>query len=236
MKKSAVNDLILTVGLVLVSVLVLSPAAEAQNSMVVTSAAAMGNTVANQTCSGDGQPGPCGLEMRFEAGQFNRAKVQKTGFGTETVFRAHWFMDLNNFDSPNLTRNFFFITHGNFNNTGITRPSFRCTIQHGNGNYGIGCESWNNQLNRVGLNRCLVPADGPFEVQVEWTAGCNPNQGIFRLTTFENGVQTCQNQALVQNCVMNITHFSFDTLPEGGLLSSSVVYIDEFESFRTLSP
>ena len=73
-------------------------------------------------------------------------------------------------------------------------------------------------------------------MQIEWTAGCNPNQGIFRLAIFESGVETCSSSALVQNCVMNITHFSFDTLPEGGMDTASTVYIDEFSSFRTLAP
>ena len=219
-----------------VAALALAPAALAQNTLAVTSSAAMGSSVADQNCEGDGQPGPCGLEMRFEPGQFNRAKIQHTGFGTETVYRARWFMDINNFDPPDRTRNFFFQTHGNFNMTGITRPSFRCTIQHGNGLYGIGCESWDNQLNRVGIPRCLIPADGPFEMQIEWTAGCAPTRGIFRLTTFENGSQTCQETVEVQNCALNITHQTFETLPEGGLLTSSTVYIDEFASFRTLAP
>lgn len=213
----------------------LTTSAAAQNALAVTSAAAMGDSVAQNDCSGDGQPGPCGLEMRFEPGDATRAKAQHTGFGTEQVYRARWWMDLNSFDSPERSRNFFFTTHGLFNN--ITRPTFRCTVQHGFGaTYGIACESWDNQLNRVGVPRCLVSEDGPFEVQVEWTAGCAPTKGIIRIKTFESGVEACSQEAEVQNCALNITHMTMETLPEGGVLTSSTLYVDEFSSFRTLAP
>lgn len=221
----------------IVLALALAPVALAQNSLAVTSSAAMGNTIPGNDCTGDLLPGPCGLELRFDTGQFNRAKVQHTDFGEEVVYRARWFMDLNGYDSPERSRNFFFITHGNFNQLGITRPTFRCTIQHGFGLvYGVACELWDNQLNRAGVPRCLVPADGPFEVELQYTSGCAPTRGQFILKTFESGVETCSQMIEVQNCAHNITHHTFETLPEANVLSPSTVYIDEFSSFRTLAP
>lgn len=228
-----------TVLALIAALVLIAPAALAQNSLSVTSAAAMGNGVAQNTCSGDAQPGPCGLELHWEPGQTNLAFVQDDSPNGETVYRARWFMDLNNFDMPAQKRNFFFINHGLYSGTGNPQNTvLRMPIGFANNLHIIGMEVWDNQLNRKGVPWCIVPSDGPFEVQIEFTAGNVPNPGSARLQIFEGGVETCNHIAAggIQNGAFNINFQTLLTRAEGGLNTPSVIYIDEFSSFRTLAP
>lgn len=234
MKRLALSTFVLALALVL------APAASAQNSLAVTSAAAMGNSVPNQNCSGDGLPGPCGLELRYQPGQTNQARVVKSDFGVEQVFRERFWMDVSNFEPRRFTRNFYHLATGCFprNEPGCTLlPAFRSDIvQKGFTQYAIGAGALDNIKNWVGIPRCPVPHDRPFELQFEWRAGCFPNKGDFVMTVFVDGAQTCQNSVKVENCWWNVQRFNFVTWVEGGIENASPVYIDEYQSFRTLAP
>ncbi len=104
----------------------------------------------------------------------------------------------------------------------------------------IGMELWDNQLNRKGVPWCIVPSDGEFQIQVEWTSGNFPtNPGQASMQILVGGVETCYNVAPgggVQNGAFDIDQQGFVLRPEGGVLTTSSFYVDEFASFRTLAP
>lgn len=65
------------------------------NSLSVTSAAALFNTTPQANCSGDGQPGPCGLQVDVTPGDSSPAFVETNAPAAETGVRVSFWLDPN---------------------------------------------------------------------------------------------------------------------------------------------
>lgn len=201
------------------------PAVVAQNSLVVTEDAGLNGTM-------------FGLELRYEPGQLNLEYVQDTNPSNEIVYRAAWWMDVNSFAGVDPSRNFFFYTHG----TNIASPDdpplpvIRGLVFTKDVRRAIRFEAWDNQNNLRGTNSCMVPVSGEIQVEVNWTAGNVPNPGSLNYKIFEGGVMTCDMTVPggIQNGFIDIDFQSLQTRPADGVTANSTLYVDEFESFRTL--
>lgn len=196
----------------------------AQNSLDVNGTAALNGT-------------SFGLELMFQPGQSNIAFVQDDSPSAETVYRAAWWMDANNFDGVEPARNFFFFAHGdNAAFPGPPLPIIRALIFTVNGNKAFRMSVWDNANNPKGILGCLIPSSGPIQVEFEWTAGNVPTPGDLVYRVFDGGVEICEESVAggIQNGFITANFQSFQTRPEGGVQSNTSLYIDEFESFRTL--
>jgi len=92
-KEHAMIQVLKRTSLVLLGLCVVAPLWA--NSLKVTSAAAMSNLVADQPCSGDGQPGPCGLQVDATLNDSTPAYVETTDPNAENGIRVTFWLDPN---------------------------------------------------------------------------------------------------------------------------------------------
>lgn len=219
-------------GLAVCVLLVVAGAATAQNAVAVTNAAAMDGT-------------NFGLELQFAAGQQNIAFVQDQSPNGEKTYRVAFWVNMNNaaMASPSIV--YLFQAHTDTPGGGPPpiRPSIRFRVLHNSGQYAAQAVTWDNQNNPRGSGGCLVPAADPFRVQIEYVAANASDPGgpgsIKMTLTDGSGSNICTKEnASIQNGFLNVQRQSILTLPNtpGTFVAPSTIYIDEFESFRTLSP
>ena len=223
------------------------------DSLSVTSTAAMGG-VANAQCSGDGQPGPCGLEVFHD--NSSRAFVEDTSPDQETIYRASFLFNPNEL-GQGLASGFRNPIFYGMNNR---QPSMDCSSR--TFTEGIKFFVWRRpgdvwqlqgslQGNQCGFRSTLprfiaLDQDGPNKVCFEWTSGAS-DTGFLRFSVLNNGNETnaCPGSAgpwdserTNSNQKVNVDAARLGTVGTNnfGAGESGSIFFDEFQSFRTLAP
>lgn len=246
-----------TLFIVLLALIAAAPAMAA--SLSVTSAAAMGNGAAVNQCSGDSQPGPCGLEVTND-GTTQKAFVRDETPTDETVYRSTFYFDPNDIN-----------TAGTAFPVGGAMTLFRARNDAFDGAFQVmmtrtsnrGIRVWVRSLSNNGNPKftrrmdlgcddpgCVVAAITlPARIQAEWTQGdtCGAASGTSTITLFDGNdaqvdtselVDQSNNPVGINNCnrdvdvvELGLVAIFSNTIPNGNSM-----YFDEFESFRTLAP
>lgn len=178
----------------------------AANSLVVTSTASMGSSTASANCTGDSQPGPCGLELRLDDPTnvtSTQAYVQlgpDKGLSDETALRGSFFINPQSLvmdDSQTTTNHFqlmlfykdfvdpvssiplIFFLHkdADTKNWFITVWNYNETAN----NFVFTCNGFFALPNSTAFNEVFIEFD--------WSAG-NPGRLQMWRTTYSNGTAT----------------------------------------------
>ncbi len=180
-------------------------AAQAANSLAVTSTAAMGNSTASANCTGDSQPGPCGLRLSLD----NPATVTPTqayvqlgpdkGLNNETALKGSFFINPQNLamDDSQTTTNHFqmmlfykdFVDNSSiplifFLHKDATTKNWFITVWNYSSiasNFVFTCNGFFALPNSTAFNEVLI--------DFEWNAG-NPGRLQMWRTNYSNGTAT----------------------------------------------
>lgn len=176
--------------------------AAAANQLLVTSAAALPGSVAQPgvTCSGDGQPGPCGLEVVVDGGaNTNDVYVVSSHPNAETTYNFSFYIDPNDIvldskkyfaignirktDAPN--RNFFFVFLRK-SGQGGHYWEIQVNARRDNNTF----PAWQQAVKICGDATTPIPCDtvGPQEFRVEWAAASGPGANDGTLRVYKNGL------------------------------------------------
>jgi len=186
-------------ALVLGAVLIGAMPAMAANELLVTSAAALPGSVAQPgvTCSGDGLPGPCGLEVVIDgASNTNDVYVVSSHPNAETTYNFSFYIYPGNLTMPptgefvigNIrkteapARNFFFVYLRKTGN-GLYW-TIQTNAREDNGSF----QPWQVPIKICGVPGTTIPCDsvGPQEFRFEWTAS-DPGMSNGSLKIYKNG-------------------------------------------------
>jgi hypothetical protein len=186
-------------ALVLGAVLIGAMPAMAANELLVTSAAALPGSVAQPgvTCSGDGLPGPCGLEVVIDgASNTNDVYVVSSHPNAETTYNFSFYIYPGNLTMPptgefvigNIrkteapARNFFFVYLRKTGN-GLYW-TIQTNAREDNGSF----QPWQAPVKICGDNSTPIPCGtvGPQEFRFEWTAS-DPGMSNGSLKIYKNG-------------------------------------------------
>lgn len=222
------------------------------NSLSVTSAAAMGG-VAQNNCSGDGMPGPCGLAVFHD--NTSRAFVRDDSLTAETLYRASFLFNPNNL-SQNLGgfRQVILDVRGDNPNVGVgncpATPGITVAIrvwlrlENFDGSiYRLQAEGRGNQCGKRSTPKFDIAADQPVRICLEHATGgggtgflaiagvdpanpCPPSgDAAYRSVNYSNQLVTLDHVRMGTPATNNF-----------GVSQNGTMYFDEFESFRTLAP
>ena len=220
------------------------------NSLSVTSAAAMGG-VAQNNCSGDGLPGPCGLQVFHD--NTSLSYVEDRTPAAETIYRATFLFNPNNISPGSNLRQRIFRAIGPNPRPGLgacsptasLNPAFELWLflPGGSGqNYVLQMYGLGNQCGPRATGQFLIAPDQPVRVCMEYESG-NSNTGRIRLAVV-TPADPCPtsgaaySEAILNNGFTNVNRvlMGIPTLNNFGAGESGDLYFDEFESFRTLAP
>lgn len=192
------------------------------------------------------------LELQYLGADPSLAFVSDNTPDNETIYRAKVTLNLNGADTNSFRAGsgffYFFQAFGDGYFAGVggcagaatARPAIRLGIQKAGTNYGIRAFTFDNQCNRRGtLPACLIGnTSADVDVQVQWQQRQGGATDNFSLQTFEGGVMTCDVSETVQNTAISITDSILLTLPDAAspVTVDTTIFVDEFESFRTLAP
>lgn len=237
-----------TILLALASMLIFAAGAMG-NSLSVTSAAAMGGAAQN-TCSGDGMPGPCGLEVFHDNTSLSYVEDQSPS--SETIYRATFLFNPNSISpGKNLRQRLFRAIGPNpFPGNGNCSPTAKFSsilevwlfLVGGAGQkYALQVYGEGNLCGYRATGMFEIAADQPVRVCMEWSTG-NGGTGTVALAVVDS-VDPCPPSASYSRSFLSNGLTSIDTVRLGiptlnnfGAGESGSLYFDEFESFRTLAP
>ncbi len=244
---------------VLAGCLVLAPAALA-DSLSVTSAAGMGGVAAN-TCTGDGMPGPCGLQVDHD--NSSTVYVEDTTPTSELIYRAEFLFSENDVSLPGgpgaAFRQVIFTAIGPNPRpgVGICHPTnafieaircFHIAVDFGAGPnshyqcYGRG--DFCGERNTGGVifhTDADVDGDDDVKICIEWERGVGTDAGKIRLAVVDDGDSCAGATYQTGNVTNNDVRVDFVRLgtPQANFFGAGETveyHFDEFASFRTLSP
>ena len=187
--------------LVVLGVLVIGVPAFAANELKVTSAAALTGSVPQPgvTCSGDGQPGPCGLEVVIDDNaNTNDTYVVTSHPNAEKTYNFSFYIDPNDiflaskkfFNIGNLrktnapNRNFFFVALRK-SGSGGHYWEIQTNARVDDGTFPV----WLQPVKICGDSTTTIPCDtvGPQEFRIEWAAATAPGANDGFLRVYKNG-------------------------------------------------
>lgn len=220
--------------------------------LAVTSSASMGASQPASPCSGDGRPGPCGLEITFD-GTTAKSFVKSDSPSNESIYRARFWWNPNNLGTDSrLDEGETFIilrttdVNGTPNSGGVEQAAFQVLARYKSDK---GLRTWvrlvtNNYpppnarfSNRIDLD----PNGGPVQLEVEWVQGdvCGELSGLVTLRAIDGQQAGKEVSAVANNCELDVDDIILGlvTYAEdfGSPLNGTSMYFDEFESFRSLS-
>ena len=190
------------------------------------------------------------LELQFLGADPSLAFVQDSTPNLEQVYRAKFSFNMNGANGTSFRNGSAFIYlfqafgSGHFISAGNCGPSgvgpvIRAGVQKVGSQYAIRVYSFDNQCNRRSpLPGCIISdLSADVDVQIQWEAG-NGLPNNFSVQMFENGIETCNSATTVQNGFLRITDQALLTLPDAAtpVQNDHTVFVDNFESFRTLAP
>lgn len=201
--------------------LLLAGAAQAQNSVAVTGAAAMNGT-------------NFGLEVSLDGASTNLAYVQDDTPTDETVYRASFWVNANNLGMALFQRFPIFLGRDDANGNVLrlqlhyngNNHRLRLQIRKNNGDWVQARE-----MGDTGPQFLAIGSDTPRDVLIEARYE-NSNMGFVRLvangrTFFKEGYQAGNYE---------IDHIRFGATRNLTAALNGSFYLDEFQSFRTLAP
>lgn len=221
----------------------------AANQLLVTSAAALPGSVAQPgvNCSGDGQPGPCGLEVVIDDyANTNDTYVVTSHPNAETTYNVSFYIDPNDIflqakkffaignikktDPP--LRNFFLI-YLRKSGSGGHYWELQTNARDDNGNF----MPWQTAVKICGDATTTIPCDtvGPQEFRFEWAAATAPgaNDGFLRI--YKNGSLKVEWTG-INNDTITIDEASFGAIwmanNDQGAAANGSFYFDTFTSTR----
>lgn len=221
----------------------------AANQLLVTSAAALPGSVAQPgvNCSGDGQPGPCGLEVVIDDyANTNDTYVVTSHPNAETTYNVSFYIDPNDIflqakkffaignikktDPP--LRNFFLI-YLRKSGSGGHYWELQTNARDDNGNF----MPWQTAVKICGDATTTIPCDtvGPQEFRFEWAAATAPgaNDGFLRI--YKGGVLKVEWTG-INNDTITIDEASFGAIwmanNDQGVAANGSFYFDTFTSTR----
>jgi hypothetical protein len=221
----------------------------AANQLLVTSAAALPGSVAQPgvNCSGDGQPGPCGLEVVIDDNaNTNDTYVVTSHPNAETTYNVSFYIDPNDIflqakkffaignikktDPP--LRNFFLI-YLRKSGSGGHYWELQTNARDDNGNF----MPWQTAVKICGDATTTIPCDtvGPQEFRFEWAAATAPgaNDGFLRI--YKNGSLKVEWTG-INNDTITIDEASFGAIwmanNDQGVAANGSFYFDTFTSTR----
>jgi hypothetical protein len=220
------------------------------DSLSVTSTAAMGG-VADQTCTGDGMPGPCGLEVFHDNSSV--AFVEDQSPQNETVYRASFLFNPNNISPGAKLRQNIFRAIGPNPNPGVGSCDlaglknvgrvFLLLYRPDGSRYAAFLQGIGNQCGERATLRVELEPDTPKRICVEMEFG-NALSGRLAIAAVDigdpcptSGSGAWQERDL-SNGLTNVDRVRLGTPGTNnfGAGESGDMYFDEFESFRTLAP
>jgi hypothetical protein len=219
----------------------------AANQLLVTSAAALPGSVAQPgvNCSGDGQPGPCGLEVVIDDNaNTNDTYVVTSHPNAETTYNVSFYIDPNDIflqakkffaignikktDPP--LRNFFLI-YLRKSGSGGHYWELQTNARDDNGNF----MPWQTAVKICGDATTTIPCDtvGPQEFRFEWAAAPGANDGFLRI--YKNGSLKVEWTG-INNDTITIDEASFGAIwmanNDQGVAANGSFYFDTFTSTR----
>lgn len=231
------------------AMLVLGTGAVLADSLSVTSTAALGGAAQNP-CSGDGQPGPCGLEVFHD--NTSKAFVQDDTPNRESVYRGSFLFDPNSIGPPGakFRQNIFSAMSPNPDRNNFSCPgtilvsSLRVYLLWKNGVYSLqGRVRGNRCGERATLPRVINIADGPLKVCFELETGNSLNGRVALAAVGPNDAcppsgSSAWAERDVSNGKLSVTQARMGAVAQNNFGAGEVgnLYFDEFESFRTLAP
>ena len=251
----------LTAGFVAVAGCLILGSAAFGDSLRVTSAAGMGGVAAN-TCTGDGLPGPCGLQVDHTSGT-PIAYVQDNTPTSETVYRAEFLFSENDVSLPGgpgaAFRQVIFTAIGPNPRPGVgVCPStlafieaircFHIAIDFGAGpNSHYQCHSRGDFCGERSTNGVFFHTDADIDGDdnvkfcIEWEHGVGTDAGKIRLAVIDDGDSCSGATYQVGDVTNNDVRVDFIRLgtPQANFFGAGETveyHFDEFASFRTLAP
>lgn len=220
------------------------------DSLSVTSTAAMGG-VADQTCTGDAMPGPCGLQVFHDNSSV--AFVEDQSPQNETVYRASFLFNPNNISPGTKLRQNIFRAIGPNPNPGVGSCDmanlknvgrvFLMIYRPTGTNYAVFLQGLGNQCGERATLRVELEPATPKRICIEMEHG-NALSGRLAIAQVDianpcptSGGAGWEERAL-SNGLTNIDRVRLGTPGTNnfGAGESGDMYFDEFESFRTLAP
>lgn len=239
--------------LVIASIAALFAGAAMGDSLSVTSTAAMGG-VADQNCTGDAQPGPCGLDVAHD--NSSTAFVQDDSPQDESIYRYSFLFNPNNIspENGNWRHTIFWAQSLNTRpgngtcpvSAGARIPATRVflTLRNGGTRYGVRAVAFANVCGKLGTINLDIPQGAPSKICGFWEQGTVGVPGSHGIAVVGSGdpCPTHGDAAYATNNIIN-NELSVFRVQMGSLATNTFGrgengswYLDEFESFRTLAP
>jgi hypothetical protein len=221
----------------------------AANQLLVTSAAALPGSVAQPgvNCSGDGQPGPCGLEVVIDDyDNVNDTYVVTSHPNAETTYNFSFYIDPNDI----FLQSKKYIAIGNLRKTNLPNRNFFFVYLRKSGSGGHYWEiqtnarldngafpAWHVPVKICGDATTTIPCDtvGPQEFRIEWAAATAPGANDGFLRVYKNGTVRTEWTGL-DNDTLDIDEAWFGAIwmanNTQGVAANGSFYFDTFTSTR----
>ena len=221
----------------------------AANELLVTSAAALPGSVPQPgvNCSGDGLPGPCGLEVVIDDyANTNDTYVVTSHPNAEKTYNFSFYIDPNDVflqtkkylalgnirktDAPN--RNFFFV-YLRKSGSGGHYWEIQTNARVDDGSF----PPWHQAVKICGDSTTTIPCDtvGPQEFRIEWAAATAPGANDGFLRVYKNGTIRTEWTGL-NNDTMDVDEAWFGAIwmanNTQGVAANGSFYFDTFTSTR----